>query len=81
MVAQAIVIEYLVPLVNPFFIQETKEECAIELSTSASEFNLLTKLLQDDRGKDFLVHYLSLLPPDGSESLPPGQQAVKPRLS
>ena len=63
LVAQAIVIEYLVPLVKPFFIQETKEECAIELWTSASEFNLLTKLLQDDRGKDRLVYYLSLLPP------------------
>ena len=61
LVAQAIVIEYLVPPVKPFFFQETKEECAIELWTSASEFNLLTKLLQDDRGKDRLVHCLSPL--------------------
>ena len=63
LVARAIVIEYLVPLVKPFYIQATKEECAIELWTSASEFNLLTKLLQDGGGKDCLVHCLSLLPP------------------
>ena len=63
LVARAIVIEFLVPLVKPFYIQATKEECAIELWTSASEFNLLTRLLQDGRGKDCLVHCLSLLPP------------------
>ena len=49
--------------VKPVFIQETKEECAIQLWTSASEFNLLTKLLKDGRGKDCLAHCLSLLSP------------------
>ena len=49
--------------VKPVFIQETKEECAIQLWTSASEFNLLTKLLKDGRGKDCLVRCLSLLSP------------------